>query len=239
MQLFWAMAEAINIERCNIHFYLTFLHLFPLLIKCLMRGFIQSKYKRDFERVKKQLQREQALKNYLRGPSKRRRRYPPPKFKEHHPTMGTLTTGVANDPRSWWPRFLRGAVHPTNKPTSSGKPSKHMPILFHALRSSTPHPHRAKRCHFDTDSFKIGIDNHASRCMSNNRAHFEHFRPFVFKLEDDDGKIHTIRIPNSLYIPRLPLSLLSPQHWAQEANDNTPLQNGTRMENFANGCKLI
>ncbi len=53
------------------------------------------------------------------------------------------------------------------------------------------------------------------------------------------GKSTPFPIPNSLYIPRLPLSLLSPQHWAQEAQDNIPLQNGTRMENFANGCKLI
>jgi hypothetical protein len=96
--------------------------------------------------------------------------------------------------------------------------------------------------------------------MSNNRAHFENFRPshsaatvgrivgglaikgegtFKFTMEDDDGKIHTIRIPNSLYIPRLPMSLLSPQHWAQEARDHTPLKYGTRMENNADGCKLI
>ena len=259
MQLFWAMAEAINIERCNIHLYLTFLHLFPLLIKCLMCGFIRSKYKRDFERVKQRLQREQALKNYLRGPSKHRCRHPPPRFKDRHSTIGPLTTGVANNPTSWWPRFLHGALNPTNKPTT-GNPRKHMPIHFHALRSSTTHTRGAKHCRFDTDSFRIGIDNHASRCMSNNRAHFERFRPsrsnatvggivgglaikgegtFVFKVEDDDGRIHTIRIPNSLYIPRLPLCLLSPQHWAQEARDNTPIQHGTRMENFADGCKLI
>jgi hypothetical protein len=96
--------------------------------------------------------------------------------------------------------------------------------------------------------------------MSNSRAHFENLHlcrsnatvggiigglaiegegTFVFKLEDDDGKIHTIRIPNSLFIPRLQLSLLSPQHWAQEAKDNAPIKHGTRMENYADGCKLF
>ena len=149
---------------------------------------------------------------------------------------------------------------------SNPRTNKHINIRYHALRShladlpANASPRWGTRhCHFDTDSFKIGVDNHASRCMSNNRAHFENFRPsrsnatvggiaggleikgegtFVFKLEDDDGKLHTIRIPNSLYLPRLPVSLLSPQHWAQEANDNVPIPRGTRMENFADGCKL-
>ena len=96
--------------------------------------------------------------------------------------------------------------------------------------------------------------------MTNDIRHFERFKPlktnaivggiqgglairgegtFIFNIEDDEGKTHTIRIPNSLYVPELPMSLLSPQHWAQEANDNTPIQHGTRMENFADGCKLI
>jgi hypothetical protein len=82
--------------------------------------------------------------------------------------------------------------------------------------------------------------------MTNDIRHFEHFRPLrtnatvggiqggltikgegtvVFNIEDDEGKTHTIRIPNSLYLPDLP--------------DNTPIQHGTRMENFADGCKLI
>ena len=84
--------------------------------------------------------------------------------------------------------------------------------------------------------------------MSNDISHFENFQPsrtnatmggiigslankgedtFAFQVENDDGKIHTIRIPNSLYLPDLPLSLLSPQHWAQEAGDNIPIPHGT------------
>jgi len=42
---------------------------------------------------------------------------------------------------------------------------------------------------------------------------------FMFSLEDDNGKNHTIKIPNSLYLPGLKQCLLSPQHWAQEAGD--------------------
>lgn len=61
----------------------------------------------------------------------------------------------------------------------------------------------------------------------------------IFDIEDDDGMIHTIRILNSLYVPGLQMCLLSPQHWAQEANDDSPIPRGTRMENDATGCKLI
>ncbi len=42
---------------------------------------------------------------------------------------------------------------------------------------------------------------------------------FQVSIEDDNGKNHTIGIPNSLYLPGLKVCLLSPQHWAQEAGD--------------------
>jgi hypothetical protein len=56
---------------------------------------------------------------------------------------------------------------------------------------------------------------------------------FKFSLKDDNGKIHTIKIPNSLYLPGLKQCLLSPQHWAQEA------RNGQMwMGNFERKCVL-
>jgi hypothetical protein len=39
----------------------------------------------------------------------------------------------------------------------------------------------------------------------------------VIDLNNDTGKPHQIKIPNSLYLPGLRMCLLSPQHWAQEA----------------------
>jgi hypothetical protein len=54
---------------------------------------------------------------------------------------------------------------------------------------------------------------------------------FKFKVDDDDGTTHEIKIQNSLYLPDLKRCLLSPQHWAQEAGDNYPLPRGTRIEN--------
>ncbi len=55
----------------------------------------------------------------------------------------------------------------------------------------------------------------------------------MFSLKDNNGKIHTIKIPNSLYLPGLRQCLLSPQHWAQEAGDGQ-----TWMGNFERECVL-
>jgi hypothetical protein len=52
---------------------------------------------------------------------------------------------------------------------------------------------------------------------------------FKFNIKDDNGMLHEIKIPNSLYIPKLKRCLLSPQHWVQEAKDNYPRPKGTRM----------
>jgi hypothetical protein len=52
---------------------------------------------------------------------------------------------------------------------------------------------------------------------------------FKFKIKDNNGMTHQIKIPNSLYIPELKRCLLSPQHWVQEATDNCPRPKGTRM----------
>jgi hypothetical protein len=107
---------------------------------------------------------------------------------------------------------------------------------------------------FDLDSFSIGIDNHALQCMANalhlfkdlqltddagevkgigNGLAIEGKGMFKFLLEDDQGKIHTIKIPNSLYLPGLKQCLLLPQHWVQESGDGQ-----TWMGNFKRECVL-
>ena len=90
---------------------------------------------------------------------------------------------------------------------------------------------------FDSDSFPVRINNHASYCMANSPHLFDDLilsdvgkvdgineglailgkGTFKFNISDNDGRIHRIRIPNSLYLPKLQGCLLSPQHWAQEA----------------------
>ncbi len=85
---------------------------------------------------------------------------------------------------------------------------------------------------FDLDSYEIGIHNHAARCMANAPHLFEDLHlindagevngigdgleikgkgTFVFSLADDNGRIHTIKIPNSLYLHGLRQCLLSPR----------------------------
>jgi hypothetical protein len=56
---------------------------------------------------------------------------------------------------------------------------------------------------------------------------------FKFNVTNENGKAHTIKIPNSLYVPNLKWCLLSPQHWGQEAGDKQ-----TWMGNYRNDCVL-
>jgi hypothetical protein len=106
---------------------------------------------------------------------------------------------------------------------------------------------------FDSDSFPIGINTHASRCMANAPHLFEDLwlsnkgkvqginngleikgnSTFKFKIEDNNGLTHKIKIPNSLYLPGLERCLLSPQHWVQEMGDKHPLPEGTWCNNMA------
>jgi hypothetical protein len=109
-----------------------------------------------------------------------------------------------------------------------------------ALQSKTTLQLAPPPVRFDSNSYPIGVDNHASRCMANTPHLFENLRlndnkgqvdginsgldikgevTFKFNLTDNDGKAHMIKIPNSLYIPNLKRCVLLPQHWAQEARD--------------------
>jgi len=92
----------------------------------------------------------------------------------------------------------------------------------------------------------MGIDSFASACMSPNKDHFITYKESVgreckgiasglkiagrgtmeFKIDDDDGVTHTIRVPNSVHIPDLPMVLVSPQHWAQQTTDDTESRSG-------------
>ena len=89
----------------------------------------------------------------------------------------------------------------------------------------------------------MGVDGHALYCRENCTDHFkgnlklvegDHqvdeigsgiaikgFRTFKFRLEDNNGQVHTIRVPNLLYVPSLKRVLLAPHPWAQEAHDIT------------------
>jgi hypothetical protein len=89
---------------------------------------------------------------------------------------------------------------------------------------------------FDSDSKSIGIDNRATAFMSGDPDDFDRdlrdsnrvvkgfggsrttgakIGTAKIQVEDDQGTIHTFRLPNSYYIQGIKERLFSPQHWAQ------------------------
>jgi hypothetical protein len=50
-----------------------------------------------------------------------------------------------------------------------------------------------------------------------------------WSIEDDEGKVHTFHIPDSYFVPDLPIRFLSPQHWAQ-INRNLNAHSDTNAE---------
>jgi hypothetical protein len=112
---------------------------------------------------------------------------------------------------------------------------------------------------FDTNSFQIGIDTLCRRKLFGNPKHFEAINlnegfeiqgisgglkiagegTFVFRIQADHGIVNTIKIPRSFYVPGLKMPLLSPQHWAKTANDNFPINYGTKIENDEDRCTLL
>jgi hypothetical protein len=125
-------------------------------------------------------------------------------------------------------------------------------FCFHAL-AGIKGDSISSQVHFDLDSFPIRINNHALYCMANSPHLFDNLilsdvgkfdgindglailgkGTYKFGISNNDGRVHCICIPNSLYLPKLHGCLLSPKHWAQEAGDNQ-----TWMGKFAHCCVL-
>ena len=117
---------------------------------------------------------------------------------------------------------------------------------------------RLKDHSYDTDSFNIGIDNHASYCITNSLHDFIDTPTRVkvcvrgikgnikslmqgtilWRILDDDGVQHELRIPNSYYAPDLPIRLLSPQHLAQVLAPKETVHNGTVCSTFQDRVEL-
>jgi hypothetical protein len=106
------------------------------------------------------------------------------------------------------------------------------------LTTTYPAGSNSRAFAFDTDSAPVGIDNRCSVCMSHIKSDFigdlqeaQHavtgfhgtkdykvYRGTLqWRLEDDEGVVHDIRIPGSYYIPDGKHRLISPQHWSQMA----------------------
>lgn len=127
--------------------------------------------------------------------------------------------------------------------------------ITHRKSNSTPTEVR-----FDTDSYRIKIDNCCTRSITpsiddfigpvttvqgkairgfgGTTSRIKHTGTVRWVIDDDDGKSHEILIPNTYHVPSAPSRLLSPQHWAQEMNDNVPNPNGTWCGTYANNIVL-
>jgi hypothetical protein len=118
-------------------------------------------------------------------------------------------------------KWLRVLCHPVSWWTT-----RHLALQAHR-------PRRVQCTRFDSDSFAVGVDNQASHCMGNDKRLFENLTlaraaqrvggiskglsiegkgTLVLDINDDNGKPHRVKIPNSLYLPGLRMCLLSPQH---------------------------
>jgi len=110
---------------------------------------------------------------------------------------------------------------------------------------------------FDSDSYLIGIGNHTSTCISNNinqsimvltptprlylrgitgNLKFKGEGTLVWRIYDDQGQSHKIKMKNCLYTPSLPSCLASPQHGADQADDNYPSLDETWCATYTTSC---
>ena len=106
---------------------------------------------------------------------------------------------------------------------------------------------RAHARQFDSDSYKLMLDDGASACITNCKDDFveppkdvdrkvkgikghadaTHRGTLKWYLEDDTGLVHVILIQGAYLIPDTTTRILSPQHLAQQANDHYPKEERT------------
>lgn len=152
--------------------------------------------------------------------------------------------------RQWIPsegRKSRGKKHFSN-----------LECLTAIIAMKAKQTHQDEVARFDTDAKAIRIDNCASYCISNDKKDFItplkkidkklkglggtladiYSGTIKWSIEDDDGVPHDWVIPGGLYVKDSPSKLLSPQHWAQTAQDFKPLPRGTWCSTYHDCIQL-
>jgi Reverse transcriptase (RNA-dependent DNA polymerase)/GAG-pre-integrase domain len=158
--------------------------------------------------------------------------------------------------------YVKSWMH--NKTWITGKRSRNngnstqLKCLTAVIAMKARQAHQDEAARFDTDAKAIRIDNCASYCISNDKRDFitplkrinkklkglggtlteVYSGTIKWSIEDDDGVPHDIVIPNGLYVKDSPSKLLSPQHWAQTAQDFKPLPRGTWCSTYHDCIQL-
>jgi hypothetical protein len=127
-------------------------------------------------------------------------------------------------------------------------------LTFQANHST----HNTTGLQYDTDSFLLGIDNHASASMTNTEDDFvgptktvdikiKGIKGYLstakvgtvrWTLQDDQGRNHQFNIPGTYLVPDLPIRLLSPQHLAQEMFKISNEPDGTACHTYSDRVVL-
>ena len=113
---------------------------------------------------------------------------------------------------------------------------KHAILICSAIAMSATAQGMSSSLRFDTDSGPLGIDSRCTACISHRTEDFIGVPQetnkvikgvggarlsnvmtgtILWRWEDDQGKVHSHRIPGSYYAPQANVRLLSPQHWMQ------------------------
>jgi hypothetical protein len=131
--------------------------------------------------------------------------------------------------------------------TSTSSPSSPIDTLHSDRGGAHSVINRGVPVSFQPGHYEIYVDNCASRSITNDLGDFIDdpipsdvkivgtngvskgtlMGTVQWTIEDDQGRVHGIKIPNTLYSANNRSRLLSPQHWSQEAKDKYPIRNGT------------
>ena len=147
---------------------------------------------------------------------------------------------------------------------STNQLTKHIPdqplYAFPSIQHESMHQPTSQHATFGHESFTIVIDNACSYCITNDLKHYTMPPEDVnipvkgiggvqiratkkgtvrWSYLNDQGQVHDEYIPNTFYHKDSPYCLYSPQHVAQVANDNYPIENGTMCITYAKEMQLV
>jgi hypothetical protein len=154
--------------------------------------------------------------------------------------------------------YKRRQIQPKARWSKQKRRSTRLECMMTIIAMKANHTDQDEVLMFDTDAKAIRIDNCAFYCISNDKRDFitplkkankklkrlggtlsEIYSGTIkWSIEDDDAVLHDIVIPNGLHVKESPSKLLSPQHWAQTAQDFKPLPRDTWCSTYHDCIQL-